>query len=81
MDDSLASITPVIYRRFVLGAQGLWPARRWAGKDGRPNKTPIVNGIWLEEGLQADAVYQAAFERGLARFAEFLGADQVEKIN
>ena len=21
-------------RRFVLGKQGLWPGRRWAGKDG-----------------------------------------------
>jgi uncharacterized protein YcaQ len=43
----------------------------------RPNRTLIVNGLWLEEGFEADAAYQAAFERGLAQFAKFLEAEQV----
>jgi uncharacterized protein YcaQ len=28
------STSPTIRRRFILGRQGLWPGRRWAGKDG-----------------------------------------------
>jgi len=42
----------------------------------RPNRTLIVNGLWLEQGFQADAAYRAAFERGLARFSKFLGAEK-----
>ncbi|MDK2982341.1 MAG: uncharacterized protein PWQ55_2688 [Chloroflexota bacterium] len=44
----------------------------------RPNQTLIVNGLWLEQGFEADAAYQAAFERGLSHFARFLGAEQIE---
>ena len=60
MDDSLASITPAIYRRFVLGAQGLWPSRRWAGKDG------AAQAIRAVEAVQVDPVAVVAQSHDIA---------------
>ena len=60
---------PMLYGDRLVG--------RMDAKLDRPNQTLIVNGVWLEEGFEADAAYQAAFERGLARFARFLGAEQL----
>ncbi len=62
---------PMLYGDRLVG--------RMDAKLDRPNHTLIVNGVWLEEGFQADAAYQAAFERGLAHFARFLGAERVEE--
>ncbi len=44
----------------------------------RPNRTLIVNGLWLEEGFQSEAAFRAAYERGLGHFARFLGAERVD---
>ncbi|BBB49686.1 winged helix-turn-helix domain-containing protein [Pelolinea submarina] len=62
---------PMLYGDRLVG--------RMDAKLDRPNRTLIVNGLWLEEGFHADAAYQAAFERGLAHFARFLGAERVDK--
>jgi hypothetical protein len=35
----------------------------------------VVNGLWLEEGFQADGAFNAAFARGLEHFARFLEAE------
>ena len=61
---------PMLYGDNLVG--------RMDAKLNRPNRTLIINGVWLEEGFQADAAYQAAFERGLAHFARFLEAERVE---
>lgn len=34
MTQSIDSISTTVRRRFILGRQGLWPGRRWAGKEG-----------------------------------------------
>jgi uncharacterized protein YcaQ len=34
MSPSSLTINKTIQRRFILGKQGLWPGRRWCGKDG-----------------------------------------------
>ena len=63
---------PLLYGDQLVG--------RMDAKHDRQNNTLIVNGLWLEEGFQADGEYQAAFERGLAHFARFLGAERVDAI-
>lgn len=35
-------------RRFVLGRQGLWPGRRWTGRDG------VAQAILTSEAVQLD---------------------------
>jgi hypothetical protein len=62
---------PMLYSDRLVG--------RMDAKLDRPNRTLIVNGLWLEQGFEVDAAYQAAFERGLAHFARFLGAERVDK--
>src|SRR5438552_14398183 len=37
-------------RRYILGRQGLWPGRRWAGKEG------TAAAIWQAEAVQIDPV-------------------------
>lgn len=34
MSSSAVEVSADVARRFILGKQGLWPGRRWAGKDG-----------------------------------------------
>jgi len=38
------------HRRFILGLQGLWPGRRWAGKEG------VAEAIRAIEAVQVDPV-------------------------
>ena len=45
--DSISSTT---YRRFILGCQGLWPGRRWAGKAG------AAQVLRAAESVQVDPV-------------------------
>ena len=74
-EDVKASITisKTTVRRFVLGRQGLWPGRRWAG-----SATLVINGFWLEEHAPVeDSKFVNALVRSLVRFAEFLDAHQV----
>jgi hypothetical protein len=61
---------PILYGDQLVG--------RLDAKLDRPNRTLIVNGVWPEQSFQTDAKYQAAFERGLAHFARFLGAEKVK---
>lgn len=49
--DSISSTT---YRRFILGCQGLWPGRRWAGKAG------ATQALRTAESVQVDPVAVAA---------------------
>ena len=37
-----------VARRFVLGKQGLWPGRRWAGKDGTRAAIRAVEHLQLD---------------------------------
>ena len=43
----------------------------------RSNRTLVVNGVWMENWFKGDKKFAAAYKRGLARFAEFLGAEKV----
>ena len=44
------TISPTIQRRFILGRQGLWPGRRWAGKAG------TAQALRQAEAVQIDPV-------------------------
>jgi uncharacterized protein YcaQ len=44
------SISPTTYRRFILGCQGLWPGRRFAGREG------AAQALRLAEAVQVDPV-------------------------
>jgi len=44
------TISPTIQRQFILGKQGLWPGRRWAGKAG------VAQALTEMEALQMDPV-------------------------
>ena len=68
--NSLSSLTvsKVALRRFVLGRQGLWPGRRYAGKSG------TAEAIRQAEGIQIDPVQVIARSHELAlwgRVADF----------
>jgi uncharacterized protein YcaQ len=56
------SITPTVYRRFILGAQGLWPGRRWAGKAG------IAQALHAAEAVQVDPVAMLAQSHDIAQW-------------
>ena len=42
------TISRVTARRFVLGRQGLWPGRRWAGKDGTAEALRMVEAVQMD---------------------------------
>lgn len=42
------TISPTDYRRFVLGAQGLWPGRRWEGKDGAAQTIRAIQAVQVD---------------------------------
>ncbi|MDQ4076074.1 MAG: winged helix DNA-binding domain-containing protein [Chloroflexota bacterium] len=44
----------------------------------RQSKALLINGVWLEEWLEADDAFYLAFAKGLARFRDFLGAERVD---
>jgi uncharacterized protein YcaQ len=50
MNQSIASISSTTRRRFILGRQGLWPGRRWSGKEG------TARAIHYCEAVQVDPV-------------------------
>jgi hypothetical protein len=43
-----APVSRVVARRFVLGRQGLWPGRRWAGIDGLRRALRTVECVQME---------------------------------
>ena len=50
MNQSNTSISPTTRRRFILGKQGLWPGRRWIGKEG------TAHALRTCEAVQVDPV-------------------------
>jgi uncharacterized protein YcaQ len=42
------TISPTTYRRFILGCQGLWPGRRWAGKAGAAQALRAVETVQVD---------------------------------
>jgi len=62
---------PVIYADRIIG--------RFDPKLDRKNKTLILRGLWHEEGFRPDEVYEDEFERTLADFAAFNGAEKIDR--
>lgn len=55
-----ASISKVTVRRFILGRQGLWPGRRWSGKEG------TAEAIRAAEAVQMDPLTVIARSHDIA---------------
>lgn len=71
------TISKTIFRRFILGKQGLWPGRRWSGKAG------TAAAIQAVESVQIDPVSVVAHSHDLAlwgRVADFQPAHLAELI-
>lgn len=47
----------------------------------REQHTLVINGVWPESWFAPDAAFGRAYQRGLRRFAEFLGAESVDAGN
>jgi len=60
------SINPAIRRRFILGRQGLWPGRRWAGKQG------TAEALRQAEAIQIDPVSIVAQSNDIALWGRVL---------
>jgi uncharacterized protein YcaQ len=74
---------PAVKRRYgyytlpVLWGDAL--VARFDGRLDRASRTLHVLGLWLEDDLLADdPAFADAFQRGMARFVGFLGAERVE---
>jgi uncharacterized protein YcaQ len=48
MTKTVASISTTVRRRFILGLQGLWPGRRWAGKDGTEQALRCIEAVQVD---------------------------------
>jgi hypothetical protein len=42
------SISTVVRRRYILGKQGLWPGRRWTGKEGTAEALRAVEAVQMD---------------------------------
>jgi uncharacterized protein YcaQ len=42
------TISKTTARRFVLGRQGLWPGRRWAGQDGTAEALRTLEAVQMD---------------------------------
>ena len=42
------TLSPPIHRRFILGRQGLWPGRRWSGKEGTARALRQVEAVQID---------------------------------
>lgn len=54
------SIDKQVYRRFLMGRQGLWPGRRWAGRAG------VVQAVRECESIQIDTISVMARSHDIA---------------
>jgi uncharacterized protein YcaQ len=45
---TLDSISPKVRRCYILGKQGLWPGRRWTGKEGTATALSTVEGVQID---------------------------------
>src|SRR5437762_9002493 len=69
---SIPTITRQTARRYVLGRQGLWPGRRWAGQAG------LAAALRASEAIQVDPLNVVARSHDLAlwgRVADYNPAD------
>jgi len=55
------TISPTIQRQYILGKQGLWLGRRWAGKAG------VAQALTEMEALQMDPVSVIAPSKAIAQ--------------
>ena len=60
------SISKTTYKRFIIGRQGLWPGRRFAGKDG------VAAAIRNSEALQLDPLNVVARSQEIALWGRVL---------
>ena len=60
------SISKTTYKRFIIGRQGLWPGRRFAGKDG------VAAAIRSSEALQLDPLNIVARSQEIALWGRVL---------
>lgn len=63
------TVSATVARRFLLGRQGLWPGRRWVGKEG------AVAAILALESVQMDAVTVVARSHDLVLWSRVDGYD------
>lgn len=63
---TIKTIPTAVYRRFILGRQGLWPGRRWSGKEG------TVQALRQAEALQIDPVSVVAQSHDIALWGRVL---------
>ncbi len=45
---SITTISPTVRRRYILGQQGLWPGRRWKGKEGTEQALNDVEAVQVD---------------------------------
>ncbi len=60
------TITPITYRRYLLGQQGLWPGRRWRGIDG------AAQALNSASVVQIDPLNVAARSQDIALYGRVL---------
>lgn len=63
------TISPDIARRYLLGRQGLWPGRRWAGKEG------AAEAVRALEAVQVDPMTVVARSHDLVLWSRVEGYD------
>jgi hypothetical protein len=66
MSMMISPVSKAVARRYVLGRQGLWPGRRWAGKDG------AAQAIRSSESIQMDPLNIIARSHDLALWGRVL---------
>ncbi|MDX1414404.1 MAG: crosslink repair DNA glycosylase YcaQ family protein [Candidatus Promineifilaceae bacterium] len=54
---------------------------RMDARHDRPNETLVINGLWLEDWFEPDNTFAEALNKGLIRFAAFLGAEHTDGSN
>lgn len=62
---------PILYGDRLVG--------RIDSRHDRASSTLVINGLWLEEWFKTGEAFATALNKGLARFASFLGAAQIDK--
>jgi uncharacterized protein YcaQ len=66
LSGGLTTISKTTARRFVLGRQGLWPGRRWSGKEG------VAEAIRACEAVQMDPLVVVARSHDIALLSRVL---------